>query len=248
MTTDHLHQLTGAYALDALGPSEHAAFVRHLGNCPDCTREVGEFAATTARLGAAVATPVPAHLKTAVLARVDTVRQLPPRVPAPRRPGGRSLAAIGRRTGALVLAACLAAVALGGSALWQHQRAQDAGRQSAQAERRLQDLTAVISAPDARTVTGSADSGARAIVIVSRARDRAVLVAAELPPAAPGRTYQLWYADGPAMRSAGLFREAGAHLLDGSPEAASAVGVTVEPAGGSEQPTSAPLMLMKLPA
>ncbi|MFD8796960.1 anti-sigma factor domain-containing protein [Streptomyces vinaceus] len=50
------------------------------------------------------------------------------------------------------------------------------------------------------------------------------------------------------MRPAGFIGQDGTVLLEGDPADASAVGLTVEPAGGSPQPTTAPLLLMTLPA
>lgn len=63
------------------------------------------------------------------------------------------------------------------------------------------------------------------------------------------KTYELWYIgeDGPV--SAGVFntqRVGGSwQVLEGSMSAGDAVGVTVEPAGGSEQPTTDPLIVIR---
>ncbi|MFF1558498.1 anti-sigma factor domain-containing protein [Streptomyces sp. NPDC058279] len=235
--TDQLHALSGAYALDALDPEEREAFARHLPRCPLCAQEVREFAATAARLGAAVALAPPVAMRAEVLARIDTVRQHPP--------VRRGMVALRGRTLPLALAACLAgALALGGTALWQREQA----RESARAVHDLRDLTEVIAAPDARTVTGRSESGARATVVVSAARNRAVFLSSGLPAAPAGRTYQLWFADGGVMRPAGLVPGDGGTLLSGPVGRATAVGVTLEPAGGSARPTSEPLMLMPLAA
>src|SRR5690606_37421869 len=62
------------------------------------------------------------------------------------------------------------------------------------------------------------------------------------------QTYELWYIrdDGPV--SAGTFNTTGTgdswRVLDGEMGAGDAVGVTVEPAGGSEQPTTDPLLVI----
>lgn len=62
------------------------------------------------------------------------------------------------------------------------------------------------------------------------------------------KTYELWYigADGPV--SAGIFNTQRIgeswRVLDGAMSAGDAVGVTVEPAGGSEQPTTDPLIVI----
>jgi anti-sigma-K factor RskA/sigma-70-like protein len=60
------------------------------------------------------------------------------------------------------------------------------------------------------------------------------------------RLYELWYADGGTMRPAGLLDggDATTVLMDGKVDRATAMGVTVEPDGGSPQPTSDPLLLI----
>lgn len=78
-----------------------------------------------------------------------------------------------------------------------------------------------------------------------------MFVVAGMPHPARGKVYQLWFDDDGAMRSAGLMdpgRTDQAVLLRGGIDGASGVGVTVEPAGGSAQPTSAPLALLPFPA
>ena len=53
------------------------------------------------------------------------------------------------------------------------------------------------------------------------------------------------------MRSAGLMdpgRSDQAVLLQGTVDGASGMGVTVEPTGGSKQPTTSPLALLNFPA
>ncbi|WP_330331359.1 anti-sigma factor [Streptomyces sp. NBC_00536] len=255
MTTEDPHALTGAYALDALGPDEHHAFTRHLGQCTSCAQEVREFAATAARLASAAAVPPPPELKALVLERIDSVRQLPPRVPAPGRYAVLA-AGIRRRGAVLVIAASLAAaVSFGAIALGQHGEAQRARRavQAAQREAdragaRSEALTAVLAAPDARTATGRTASGARVTVVTSAARDQAVVLAAQLPPPPAGTTYQLWFSEHGSMRPAGLLGGGHALLLDGAVRDATAIGLTVEPAGGSARPTTAPLLVMALPA
>ncbi|MET8756077.1 zf-HC2 domain-containing protein [Streptomyces sp. NPDC004667] len=74
MDTENPHGATAAYALDALPEPERAAFEAHLETCPDCAREVREFAATAALLGAAASVEPPPALREAVLRRI---RELP---------------------------------------------------------------------------------------------------------------------------------------------------------------------------
>ncbi|WP_419995560.1 anti-sigma factor [Streptomyces boninensis] len=247
MTAADLHTATGAYVLHALQPGERAEFERHLANCPACAQEVRELAATTARLGLAVAEPSSAQMREQVLRRITTVRQEPPHVPAAGR-----VRAWARSLPRLALAACVAAaVALGGIAVWQHRSAEDARDQARQAEQQAADLAAVLAAPDARTVSGKLGDDAKGTVVISHDRDRAAFLASSLPELPAGKVYQLWFDDGGGeMRPAGLLPHPGtsATLMDGAVGKAAGMGVTVEPAGGSPQPTTDPLGLMPFPA
>ncbi|GHI83454.1 anti-sigma factor [Streptomyces xanthophaeus] len=244
---EDLHALAGAYALDALAPEEREAFLVHLGRCASCTAEVSGFSATAARLAAAVGVPAPPHMKQAVLEQVDTVRQLPPHVRSGRPV--RLGTALVRKAGPFAVAASVvAAAAFGGVAVWQHQQAEQARTQAQQADRQVQALTAVMTAPDAKTVHGRTSSGAATSVVTSAGLNRAVFLSTGLPKADAGRTYQLWFDDNGTMRPAGLLQADGAVLMQGDPGRARAVGLTLEPEGGSPQPTSSPLMLLRLPA
>lgn len=255
-----VHEDTGAYVLDALTPAERTAFEAHLRSCPECAREVRDFAATAALLGRAVAVEPPPELREAVLRRI---RAEPGPVPeaGPMPEAGPAPEAV--RTPAprpwlrWALAACLAAAAgLGGVAAWQYQRADDARRAAHLAQARAEALTGVLAdvlaAPDAQLVSARAADGATGTAAVSRDRDRAVFMASGMPAPPAGRVYQLWFAD-PAgsMRPAGLLdpaRPDAAAPLTGAVGAATGIGVTLEPAGGSAAPTTAPLMLLALPA
>ena len=108
----------------------------------------------------------------------------------------------------------------------------------------------VVAAADARTVSSSRD-GATAEVVYSRQLGRSAISVSGLPSAPEGRTYQLWYVGrDDVMHPAGLFNPDATGraqaVLAGDATTASAVGVTLEPEGGSPQPTSDPLMVMAL--
>ncbi|HWM36118.1 MAG TPA: anti-sigma factor [Streptomyces sp.] len=256
-----LHTLTGAYAVHALPDAEREEFERHLAACPSCDREVRELRATADRMGLAVSTTTSPEMRSRVLRRIADVRQEPPKVTGDSRPsrpgrdGGGGGGGQGRRLRALprfALAACLAAAAaFGGVAVWQYDSAQDAREQAEQSRQQQQELARVLAAPDAKTTSSSKlPGGATGSVVVSRERDRAAFLASGMGAPPSGKVYQLWFADGDKMRSAGLMESAGdsdAVLMEGDVGAASAMGVTVEPAGGSRQPTTEPLALMKLP-
>ncbi|MGW4178909.1 anti-sigma factor [Streptomyces rubiginosohelvolus] len=248
MSTAELHTLTGAYALHALPESEQRAFERHLEDCEACSQEVRELSATAARLGLAVAEPSPRDLRERVLREITTVRQEAPAHGRRERIGGRGRT--GRWSGYALAACVAAAAAFGGVAVWQNQLAQDARQEANQAQRQNEQLAQVLSASDAKTSSGELTGGARGTVVVSQSQNRAVFLASGMAPPPSGKVYQIWFNDEGTMRSAGLMDPKAsddAVLLDGPVDRASGMGITVEPAGGSAEPTSDPVALMDFP-
>ncbi|MDT0267488.1 anti-sigma factor [Streptomyces sp. DSM 44915] len=237
MDDAELHTLTGAYAVNAVPEDERARFERHLERCASCAREVSELSATAARLGGAMSRPAAPAMRRAVLERITRVRQESPR--------GAVRRAV-RRLPPLTLAACLAAALLGGTTAWQWYSAEQARERVERAERRADELAAVLSSPDVRVTTGEVPGGGRATVILSPGHDRAAFLASGLPTPPDGLVYQLWFDEGGAMRPAGLLESGGeeAMLMDGRVGQATGMGITVEPAGGSARPTSEPLAAM----
>lgn len=250
MTSADLHTLAGAYVLHALSETELVEFERHLADCEPCALEVRELAATAGRLGASVAAAPPSALRDRVMRQISTVRQEPPEVPPGPRGGVRRL---GRSMPRLVLAACLAAAVMGGgAAVWQYQQAQDAQRQLEASEESNEAMMRVLTAPDVRVSSGDLPEGASGTLLLSPGEDRAVFVSAGMPSPPEGMVYQLWFNDDGTMRPAGLMNPddgpaSAAVLMDGPVGSASGMGITVEPSGGSPEPTSDPLAEMPFP-
>ena len=62
------HDLTAAYALDALDPDEAEAYERHLGQCEECREQLAELNETAAALAFGAVTPAPpARLRESIL-------------------------------------------------------------------------------------------------------------------------------------------------------------------------------------
>ncbi|MDV5145077.1 anti-sigma factor [Streptomyces sp. SBC-4] len=249
MSTDDPHLLSGAYALGALSDEERQAYERHMADCASCAREVAELSETAARLGLAASAPVPPSLQENVLREIAVVRQLPRAAAAPVRaapPRGRA-----RRGLLWALAASIAsAVLLGGTAVVQYNLAQDAERETQRAEEAAGAVAAVLAAPDARLTATVLPQGATGTVVVSRSLDQAVFTASDLAEPPSGKVYQLWFDDRGTMRPAGLIdpeHTTGATLMDGPVDGATGMGITVEPAGGSDRPTSPPIALAAFP-
>ncbi|EDY53538.1 MULTISPECIES: anti-sigma factor [Streptomyces] len=238
------HQPVGAYVLHALPPNEEAAFERHLDGCPACRREVAQLAEAAARLAPTPAedTAVPADLLVRVL---DDISRTPQEhAPTGPPPGRRK-----RRLTSWALAASLAAAAtFGGIAAWQAVQTDDARDQATALRNGNNALTSVLTAPDATLHTTRLADGGSATVIVSRAADRAAFVAADLPALTGDKVYELWYAAPSGdLRPACLLPRTGdrsALVLDRPLGRTVAVGITVEPAGGSRRPTTEPLAII----
>jgi hypothetical protein len=218
-----IHALSGAYAVDAVDDIERASFERHLATCPTCRAEVASLRETSALLADAALTNPPPALRDAVLSDITRVRPLPPLTvggPVHRR----------KWFPALVAAVVLALVGVGG-AVWQPWR-DDTAVQVSVTDQVLQD-------PDAQRFTQELPNGATATVVRSAKVDRAVLVTEDMPPPPDGKVYPLWY-QSPSrhLSSAGMMPDgADTALLEGSANAAVGAGVSLEPAGGSDQPT-----------
>lgn len=115
------------------------------------------------------------------------------------------------------------------------------------------DILASYQAPGTTTlaigdITGE-NPQARATLTVAAESGRATFVADNLPPLSADQVYQLWIIRGDQPVSAGIFEvdENGRVTLPvDAPLVASfdAVGVSIEPAGGSEQPTPDQIILL----
>ncbi len=257
MTAD-LHTLTGAYAVDAIPGDERAPIQQHLAVCDACRQEVAELQATASRLAEKVAEEPPADLRARVLTEIEQVRQESPftrrEVAGPARLAvvaeGGDTAPAGRvqpRWRALLApAAVLAALAVLGASLLAVPLFDDATEADLASSRMVE----LLAAPDADTLSVDGPDGAVARLVLSASRGEAVLLVDGMAPAPQDHTYELWLLDEEAATSAGLFDVdadgRSLQLIDGDLAGAGAVGVTVEPEGGSPQPTTEPLMLIEL--
>jgi len=242
--TADIHTLAGAYAVNALPPDERADFEAHLDGCAACSQEVAELQETVARLGLAIAQDPPSQLRARVLAQADRVRQLPPQLPvAPPLSGS----ARPRWLRGVVATAAAVVVALAISLGLLTEELRDRLTEARATEQRI---AAVLNADDVLTRRAPMSGGGQAALAVSPSRDVAVLLGSGIPAPPDGRTYQLWLIGPQGQTSAGLLepnpdghvtRVATGELAD-----VHQVALTVEPAGGSQQPTSDPVWVARL--
>ncbi|RNM15718.1 anti-sigma factor [Nocardioides pocheonensis] len=238
---DHeIHALSGAYAVDALDPAEKAQFEEHLAACATCRAEVASLREATALLPETTATEPPPALRDRVLAQIATVRPLPPETPVAGPSEVVTLRSRRRPRTLLAAAAAVVAVVGGGAVVWQ--QVSDSGQHQTQ----LSAVDRVLQAADAKRVNVTLTGGVRASVVRSLTEGKAVLVTRNMPPAPSGRIYELWLqTPGGAMVPAGTMTDGGSRtvLLRGDATSATGAGITVEPKGGSESPTTEPIAL-----
>jgi anti-sigma-K factor RskA len=88
------------------------------------------------------------------------------------------------------------------------------------------------------------EKGARAEVVTLEG-NRAVLVVEEMPPVPEGKTYQIWVIEEDVPKPSGLFgpkQDSVAAVVEHPVEGGDVIAVTVEPEGGSPQPTTDPML------
>lgn len=283
-----IHTLTGAYATHSLPEWEEREFQAHLADCAACAAEVAELEGTTARIGAALATPPPPELKARVMAQINQTRQLPPlerrESATPDAPPAADIPSVGdargapdavpdaddtvaslipgigteptplvpraarrpRRRWAQVLAAAASVVLLVAVAVL--------GANNVSLRNQVDDLEAqrqtveqILAAPDA-VVSAAEAEGRSGRVVVAPSQESGVFFASGLAAAPAGQTYQGWLINSETdIRSAGLFLPnadgTAVLVVTGDLQAAQAFAITLEPDGGSAQPTVLPPLL-----
>ena len=240
----HVLDLLPAHAIGSLEADELKRVEEHLLSCLVCRNESRAFqtVADALSLAAPVAVPSP-DLRDRLIQRVHSLSTARPTQPerisphAPVRPfWERLLPAWG-------LASLFLIVGLAASTLLLWQKVSQIEFATAPGGMRAVPLSATDSAPSA---TG--------FVLISADGEDGALVVDGLPPLGESQEYQLWLIRDGQRTSGAVFStdeksyggtriRAPRSLLDYS-----AVGITIEPAGGSSQPTGVQVLAGPLPA
>jgi anti-sigma-K factor RskA len=225
MKTPHDETMLDLVAVFALGgidatTGECAAVREHIAQCEICREEFAIARAATAAIGLSASQTPPTHLRDRILS------SLPARAMAPITPIRAP-----RRASWSVPAAIAAGVALAVGLWW------NVHRSPAQS-------WAAACVPQA---AGCHASGS--ITLVGNARLHVQI--AGLAPLPAGRQYQAWLIPpGGAPKPEPAFSAdqagAGAVDIDEAPAKGAIVAITIEPAGGSQAPTSKPFLIAKL--
>lgn len=146
----------------------------------------------------------------------------------------RSARGLARGWRVVVAAATVAVLAIGGLTVW---RQIDKDPSRALADQ-------VLAAPDATRYGARLAGGATATIVRSTSLQKAVIVTSGMAQPPTGKVFQLWLQDATGhMTSAGLMPGGGDQVvvLSGDASHSKGAGITVEPAGGSDQPTTNPI-------
>jgi len=245
---DDLNNLSGAYVLGALDEAEARAFEAHLADSEDARTEATGLGDTAVLLGLAVdpVTP-PASLKASIMAQIATTPQLPAVVEdAPPVFGVAESKARARwfakPVNAIIGVAAAVALIIGGGVAVQ---AINSGVTQQQAANQL---AAIQSADDAQSIKAPVASGGTATLVYAASLESAALIVDGMSTLPADKVYELWYINGDGARPAGTFTVGSDgkmwQVLDGTMKKGDTVGVTVEPHGGSQTPTTDPVLVV----
>ncbi len=221
---ESVHDLTAAYALDALDEDERREYERHLSGCERCREELAGFREATGALAFGVVSPQPPpELRERILLEARNGASVVPL--RSRRPFQLAI-------GLAAAAACLA-IGLG---LWATSLARSLDRER---DRRAA-LAELLADPASRDV--KLENAAGRVVVGSDGR--AALVVRDMAPAPSKKTYEIWVIQSDIPKRAGLFdadRGREAVLLSRRVPRGAVVAVTLERDGGVDRPTGKPL-------
>lgn len=248
---DDFGALSAGYALDAISEADRRLLENAVAESPEARNEVAGMVETASVLALAV-DPVapPSSLRSRILADIAKTPQLPApddtaiAGPADARvieaPEAR-IAWFRRPVALLATAAAAAALVIGGVAgvdtiaEWRGERVQASL------------IEEVYAAGDFSRAATPVDGGGEAVLVWSFDLERAALTFSGVSELSDDQAYQLWFINESGAASAGTFTvdssSATSVVLDGALSRGDAIGVTVEPAGGSEQPTTEPVVV-----
>jgi anti-sigma-K factor RskA len=258
---DDAHLLSGAYALDAVTPEEAELVESAMEQSEELRSEVVGLTDTAVALGLGLQPVAPRpQLRASILDAIEHLPQEAPARPAtadefpataaaapaqvpddvPAMPTGMHVPARRRRRRrpmALLAVAAAAVLLFGGGFLVQRTLLEPQSEYSA-----------ISTASDVQKSSASIQGGGTATVLWSRSEHRTAVVlnGVEAPR---GKVLQLWSMRGGTITSAGLYEDGERYaLISGTPSSGELLAVSVEPDGGSTQPTTKPIVAVQLDA
>jgi anti-sigma-K factor RskA len=237
MDRERFDELKDAFVLGALPEEERREFEEYLEAHPERQGEIDELGAVAGLLALSPQEQEPPpELRRSILAVVEAEAERPR--------AGSGLARMREFLGVRTLALGAAALLVIGLFSW---------NMILQAQ--IQDLQRQARSPqapqDGRLVAleGSGTARQAKVEVMILDNHRAVLMAEDMPPVPEEKTFQIWVIENDVPRPGGLFETREEWVvtsveipLDG----ADVIAVTVEPEGGSPEPTTDPMLQAKL--
>ena len=254
MTCEWAREQIPSYVLGALGPRERARVEAHLTRCPECTRELQGSLDASSHLAASVPqVDPPPGLKEGLFDHIRQEAQWETRL-TPLRP-------LLSWRGGLATAAALLLVALGAVTLTMRQEMDDMKAQTQDLQKMVQnqpqrlvvspesarqqyDLVNMLARTDKHIYWAERSSNVRGMMLTSANGRWGILTTVGLEILPPDKEYQVWLQRDDQVSTEGTFNvdESGWGQLTLRPAQSmldlQSIVVTVEPRGGSPQPTT----------
>jgi anti-sigma-K factor RskA len=237
MDRDRFDDLKDAYVLGALPEEERREFEEYLAAHPERQAEIDELGAVAGLLALSPQEQEPRpELRRSIMGVVEAER--------PRVESRSGLARMREFLNVRNLALGAAALLVIGLFTW-----------NMLLQTQIQDLQEQARGPqpaqDSRLVAlrGSGEAEQAEVQVIILDNDRAVLMAEEMPRIPEERTFQVWVIEDEIPKHGGLFepKEGTVAIVVQTPVGgADAIAVSVEPDGGSPQPTTDPMLTAKL--
>lgn len=230
---------SGLYALDALEGDDLRRFERHLEINPEAAEEVAGFHETAARLAALRSEQPSTALRAEILGKLGEIRQEPVRLDmvASRR-RARALVRVATVAAAVLL---VAAIGLGGYLLGSSNA--PTSNETASAD---QEVANLVSKPDTELLRLGAAGEPSAVLLFSPSGRKAMVMADGMSSPPEGHVYEFWHVRGDDAKNVALFSPDTDGVVRKAMEVELApgdvVGVTIEPVGGSDTPTTPMIM------
>jgi anti-sigma-K factor RskA len=265
---DEVRELAALFVLGALSEHEAKAFEHHLSEgCAVCKAELAEFARVGNALSfSAVPVTPPPSLRDSLLNRISVEPQFRKQGYRPAtKASGADLSRAKTPILAWAIAASLLIVSIASLSYWRRSNNQLEDLQQQVAVLKVQLIREVERTKELTQISDVLKKGARVVTLtpLQEARPPAVdlyldapnnrwFVSANLEPLPEGKVYQLWFVTSTEKRSAGLISTDenghGFTTVTVPPDIGKidAAAITLEPAGGSSEPTMPILALGKL--
>ncbi|MGH3085938.1 MAG: anti-sigma factor [Rubrobacteraceae bacterium] len=255
MSHERFDELKDAYALGALPEDELRDFEAYLAAHPERRAEVEEHASIASLLAVSPADQAPPkRLRRNVMAMVKAESR-----------GRRAERRAERRTSywrssleglrglfSPRVALGAAAVVVAGLLSWNvflQSEIRDLSGRNGELQAQIEEVRSGQSDGQIFAMHGQREMRDSEVEILAFEGERAVLVGENMPAIPEGRTLQIWVIDDEGAKPSGLFQPNGdpvAAVVRNPLKGANTIAVTIEPAGGSPQPTTDPMLTAQI--